>query len=197
MRLSIDVDSLERGANISRGHYDLLYKTEDVAEMSRHSLSNPEIRLVSAPQIAFSNNRPYAHTGDLDILADIPGFSSSMFHVPFTPTSTEPYQSKVETFPSAPPTMTAATPIYPPYQGQVESFSSTSRTTTPATPIYPSVDAAAKEEHSPKTAISPVSPHPKELPIQADFKPRTKQQRKYDKRLKAQGEQFQSDVLKE
>lgn len=69
---------------------------------------------------------------------------------------------------------------------------------TPATPIYPSVDPAVKEEHSPKAATtSPISPTPKEPPIQVDFKPRTKQQRKYDKRFKGQAEQFQSDVMKE
>lgn len=166
--------------------------------MSRHTLSNPEIRLVSAPQIALSNHIQYSHTGNLDILTDIPGFSSSMFQMPFTPTSTEPYQSKVETFSPTPCTMTPATSIYPPYQSKVETFSSTPRTTTPATPIYPLVDPAVKEEHSPKAAtISPISPVPKELPIQADFRPRTKQQRKYDKRFKGQGEQVQSDVLKE
>lgn len=180
------------------GHYDLLYKTEDVAEMSRHTLSNPEIRLVSPPQIAVSNNAPFTHIGNMEILADIPGFSSSMFHMPFTPTSTEPYQSKVETFSSTPRTMTPATPIYPPYQSKAEPRSSTPRTTTSATPIYPSVDPAVKEEHSPKAATtSPVSPTPKEPPIQVDFKPRTKQQRKYDKRFKGQAEQFQSDVMKE
>ena len=142
--------------------------------MLRHTLSNPEIRLVSTPQIPLSNHAPFSHTSDLDILADIPGFSTGMYPIPCTPTSTEPYQSKVE------------------------SFSSTSRTATPATPIYPSVDPAVKEEHSPKAAItSPVSPTPKKLPIQVDFKPRTKQQRKYDKRFKGQGEQIPSDVLKE
>lgn len=180
------------------GHYDLLYKTEDVAEMSRHTLSHPEIRLVSAPQIAVSNHAQFSHIGDMDILADIPGFSSSMFQMPFTPTSTEPYQSKVETFSSAPCTMTPTPPLYPSYQSKAETFSSTPRTATPATPIYPSVDPAVKEEYSPKAATaSPISPAPKELPIQADFKPRTKQQRKYDRRFKAQGEQIQSDVLKD
>lgn len=193
--------------------------------MSRHILSNPEIRLVSDPQIAVSsNNERYSQIGHLDILADIPGFSSSMFHVPFTPTSTEPYQSKVETFSSAPLTMTSATPTYPAYQSKgestfsstprtktpatpvyppyqttkVETFSSATRTTTPSTPLYPSVDPAVKEEHSPKAATnSPMSPAPKELPIQADFRPRTKQQRKYDKRFKGQGEPIPSDFLKE
>lgn len=182
----------------TRGHYDLLYKTEDVAEMSRHTLSNPEIRLASAPTIAVANNAHYSHIGDLDILTDIPGFSSSMFQMPFTPTSTEPYQSKVETFSSIPCTMTSATSIYPPYQSKVEAFSSTPRTTTPVTPIYPSVDPAVKEEHSPKASTtSPISPTPKELPIQADFKPKTKQQRRYDRRFKGQGDQVQSDALKE
>ena len=183
----------------SRGHYDLLYKTEDVAEMSRHDMSNPEIRLVSAPQIAISNNAHFPHDENLDILTDIPGFSSNIFPMPYTPTSTESYVSKVEPFSSTTSTMAPATPIYPPYQSKVEPFSSTPRTTTPATPVYPSVDPAVKEEHSPKAAMnSPLSPNPKEVPIQADFKPRTKQQRKYDRRLiKAQGEQIQSDVLKE
>lgn len=195
-----------------------MYKTEDVVEMSRHTLSHPEIRLVStSPQIAVSNNNArYSHIGDLDILADIPGFSSSMFQVPFTPTSTEPYQStprtmtsatplyppypsKVESFSSAPRTTTPATPIYPPYHSKVETFPSATRTATPATPIYPSVDPTVKEEHSPKARTdSPISPNPKEVTIQADFKPRTKQQRKYDRRFnKGQGEQVQSDSLKE
>ena len=165
--------------------------------MSRHTMSNPDIRLVSTPQIALTQS-PYTHTGDLEILADIPGFSSGIYPLPFTPTSTEPYQSKVETFSSAPRTKTPATPIYPPYQSKVEPFSSTSRTATPATPIYPSVDPAVKEEHSPKAATtSPISPSPNKLPIQVDFKPRTKQQRRYDKRFKGQGEQIPSDVLKE
>lgn len=166
--------------------------------MSRHTLSNPEIRLVDAPQIALSNHTRFSHIGDLDILTDIPGFSSSMFQMPFTPTSTEPYQSKIESFSSPISTMSPATPIYPPYQSTVEPFSSTPHTTTPGAPIYPSVDPAVKEEHSPKTATnSPFSPAPKEPPIQADFKPRTKQQRKYDRRFKGQGEQVQSDILKE
>ena len=182
----------------SRGHYDLLYKTEDVTD---YSMLNPEIRLVSDPQIALSSTACFHHDENMDILTDIPGFSSSMIHLPYTPTSTEPYQSKVETFVSTPRTMTPATPIYPPYQNnqsKVETFSSTPRTTTPGTPAYPSVDPAVKEEHSPKTAInSPISPNPKELPIQADFKPRTKQQRRYDKRLKAQADQVQTDAFKE
>lgn len=166
--------------------------------MSRHTLSNPEIRLVSAPQIAVSNNAQFSHSDIPDILADLPGFSSSMYQMPYTPTSTEPYQSKVETFSSAPCTMAPVTPIYPPYQSKVEPFSSTSRTTTPATPIYPSVDPAVKEEHSPKAPTnSPASPTTKDQPIQVDFKPRTKQQRKYDRRFKSQGEQLQSDALKE
>ena len=167
--------------------------------MARHTLSNPEIRLVSsAPQIPVSTHTPYSHIGNLDILTDIPGFSSSMFQMPFTPTSAEPYQSKVETFPSTPRTMSPTASIYPPYQSKVETFPSTPRTTTPATPIYSSVDPTVKEEHSPKAATtSPISPVPKELPFQADFKPRTKQQRKYDRRLKTQGEQVQSDMLKE
>ena len=192
--------------------------------MSRHTLSNLEIRrLVSPPQIAVSsNNDHYSQISGLDVLAAIPGFSSGMFQMPLTPTSTEPYQSKVETFSSAslsmppatpiypsyqskadtfsttPRTTALATPIYPPYQSKVESFPSTTRTTTPAIPMYPSVDPAVKEEHSPQAATnSPISPGLKELPIQADFKPRTKQQRKYDRRFKGQGEQNQSDVLKE
>ena len=167
--------------------------------MSRHTLSNPEIRLVSSsPQIAVSSNTHYSHTGNLDILADIPGFSSSMFQMPFSATSAEPYPSKVETFPSAPRTMSPTTSIYPAYQSKVEPFPSTPRTTTPATPIYSSADPAVKEEHSPKAATtSPISPAHKELPFQADFKPRTKQQRKYDRRLKTQPEQVQSELLKE
>lgn len=168
--------------------------------MSRHTLSNPEIRLVSAPQIAVSNNAPFSHSDNLDILADLPGFSSSMCQLPYAPTSTEPYQSKVETtFSSTSCTMAPVTrPIYPPYQSKAETFSSTSRTTTPVTPIYPSVDPAVKEEHSPKAPTnSPTSPTTKDLPIQVDFKPRTKQQRKYDRRFKGQGEQIQSDALKE
>ena len=183
----------------SRGHYDLLYKAEDVAEMSRHAMSNPEIRLVSAPQIPISRTAHFPHDVDLDMLADIPGFSSSMFPMPYTHTSTEPYQSTVEPFLSTPRTIPPATPIFRPYHNQVETFSSTPRTTTPATPNYSPMDTAVKEEHSPKTVIhSPISPHPKEVPIQADFKPKTKQQRKYDRRLfRAQGEQNQSDVLKE
>ena len=183
----------------SRGHYDLLYKAEDVAEMSRHNMSNPEIRLVSAPQIGISNNAQFSHNDNLDILTDIPGFSSGMFPLQLTPTSTEPYQSKGESFSSTTSTMAPATAIYPPFQSKPEPFSSTPRTTTPATPVYPSVDSAVKEEHSPKAAMNlPLSPNAKESPIEANFKPRTKQQRKYDRRLiKAQGEQVQSDVLKE
>ena len=163
--------------------------------MSRHTLSNPEIRLLSSsPQIAVSSNTHYSHTGNLDILADIPGFSSSMFQMPFSATSAEPYPSKVETFPSAPRTMSPTTSIYPAYQSKVETFPSTPRTTTPATPIYSSVDPVVKEEHSPKAATtSPISPAPKELTIPVDFKPRTKQQRKYDRRR----EQAQSEMLKE
>ena len=184
----------------SRGHYDLLYKTEDVEEMSRHALSNPEIRHVSTPSIALSNHHTrYSQIDNLELLSDIPGFSSSMIHTPFPPTSTEPYQSKVETFSSPPCTMTPATPIYPQYHSKVESFPSTSGATSPATPIYPSVDPAVKEEFSPKAVTnSPVSPTPKELPIQADFRPRTKQQRRYDnRRFKGQGEPLQSDYLNE
>ena len=181
----------------SRGHYDLLYKAEDVVEMSRHFMSNPEIRLVSAPQIALSK-QALLHEGNMDYLTDIPGFTFGMNHMPFTATSTESYPSKVEIFSSSPRTMTPGTPIYPPCQKKGETFSSTSRTTTPATPMYSSVDPTVKEEHSPKAAInSPISPISKESPIQADFKPRTKQQRKFDKRWKSQADQVQSEVLKE
>lgn len=169
--------------------------------MSRHTLSNPEIRLVSAPRIAVSNNAPFSHSEIPDILADLPGFSSSMYQLPFVPTSTEPvYQSKLETtFSSTSCTMPPVTrPIYPPYPSKDETFPSTSRTTTPATPIYPSLDPAVKEEHSPRAPTnSPTSSTTKDLPIQVDFRPRTKQQRKYDRRFKGHGEQIQSDALKE
>lgn len=190
---------LNAALTCSRGHYDLLYEAEDVAEMSRQHLSNPEIRLVSAPPIGISHTAKFPHNDNLEMLTDIPGFSSGMFSLPYTPTSTEPYQSKGETFSSTTSTMAPATAIYPSYQSKPEAFSSTPRTTTPATPVYPSIDAAVKEEHSPKAAMNPpLSPNPKESPIEANFKPRTKQQRKYDRRLiKAQGEQVPSDVLKE
>ena len=193
----MNVGILKGALTCSRGHYDLLYKTEDVVEMSRHFMSNPETRLVSTPQIALSK-QPLLHDGNMEYLTDIPGFSFCMNHIPFTPTSAESYPNKVEIFSSTPRTITPGTPIYPPCQKKGETFSSTSLTTTPATPMYPSVDPAVKEEHSPKAAInSPLSPNSKELPIQADFKPRTKQQRKYDRRWKGQADQVQSEALKE
>ena len=181
----------------SRGHYDLLYKTEDLVEMSRPFMSNPEARFMCAPQISLSK-QALLPEGNMEYLTDIPGFSFCVKHIPLTPASTEPYPSKIEFYTSTPRTMAPGTPIYPTNQKKGETFSSTPRTTTPATPKYSSVDPAVKEEHSPKTAInSPVSPISRELPIQADFKPRTKQQRKYDRRWKGQADQVQSEVLKE
>ncbi|KAL2037943.1 hypothetical protein N7G274_009418 [Stereocaulon virgatum] len=61
------------------GHYDLLYKTEDIAQMAIPTLSNLEIRLVSnAPNFLASATSAYSHTADLDALYDIPGFTMSM-----------------------------------------------------------------------------------------------------------------------
>ena len=167
-------------------------------EMSRHFMSNPEIRLVSAPQIALSSNACFYHDENLDMLSDIPGFCLSLDHLSYNPTSTEPYQSKAETFSSTTRTMTPATPMYPVYPKSVERLSSRSRTATPGTPAYPSLDPAVKEEQSPKTVVSsPTSPNTKKAPFQADFKPHTKEQQKYDKRIKAQALQIPSDIMKE
>ena len=58
------------------GHYDLLYKAEDIVQMSVPALANPEIRLLSDnPSFLASLSIPLSHNADLDPLLDIPGFS--------------------------------------------------------------------------------------------------------------------------
>ncbi|MCJ1459299.1 hypothetical protein MMC28_009676 [Mycoblastus sanguinarius] len=59
------------------GHYDLLYKAEDISDMSISSLSNPEIRLVSNPTIISSENPAYSWDMETseDMWEAIPGFS--------------------------------------------------------------------------------------------------------------------------
>lgn len=61
------------------GHYDLLYKAEDIAQMAIPALSNPEIQLVSnTPTFSASATTAYSQTTDLDVLGDIPGFTMGM-----------------------------------------------------------------------------------------------------------------------
>ena len=77
---------------IDSGHYDLLYKIEDIAQMTIHTLSSPEIRLVSnASNFLASATSAYSHTADLGALYDIPGFTMSMSKylggLPYDPSS--------------------------------------------------------------------------------------------------------------
>ncbi|KAK4697893.1 hypothetical protein P7C71_g256, partial [Lecanoromycetidae sp. Uapishka_2] len=56
------------------GHYDLLYKTEDIVEMSIPALASPEIRLVSdQPTLLAPDNFMYPY--DVDPLICLPGYS--------------------------------------------------------------------------------------------------------------------------
>ena len=107
---------------IDSGHYDLLYKTEDIAQMAIPTLSNPEIRLVSnAPNFLASATSAYSHTADLDALYDIPGFTMSM------PQSFggRPYDPPSESIPS-PPQNTVSTAT-----STKEGFSPSSQATSP------------------------------------------------------------------
>ena len=64
---------------VDSGHYDLLYKAEDIAQMAIPALSNPEIQLVSnAPTFRATATTAYSQTADLDVLRDIPGFTMGM-----------------------------------------------------------------------------------------------------------------------
>ena len=80
---------------VDRGHYDLLYKASDIAEMARPALSNPEIRLLSnQPTFLATANAAYSHTADLDALFDLPGFTMGMAPsfstLPYHPPQSEP-----------------------------------------------------------------------------------------------------------
>ena len=83
------------------GHYDLLYKTEDIVEMSIPALANPEIRLVSNnPVFLASENMSFSHNLDLDPMLDIPGFSLGFAPSAFAPI---PYESPKEALPAQKP----------------------------------------------------------------------------------------------
>jgi len=84
------------------GHYDLLYKTEDVVEMSIPALANPEIRLVSNnPAFLASENMSFSHNLDLDPMLDIPGFSLGF--ATSASSAPTPYKSPKEAVPAQKP----------------------------------------------------------------------------------------------
>ena len=73
------------------GHYDLLYQSEDITEMSIGGLRNPEVRFLSEPLFPSFGNIGFSHADDLgDYMADFPGFTLGM---PATTISSEIYQS--------------------------------------------------------------------------------------------------------
>ncbi|KAK3172527.1 hypothetical protein OEA41_005849, partial [Lepraria neglecta] len=106
------------------GHYDLLYKAEDIAQMAIPALSNPEIQFVSnAPTfLASATATAYSQTADLDVLRDIPGFTMGM-----PPSFGDlPYHPPSESLPS-PPQNTIS-----PATSTKEGLSPSSQATSPA-----------------------------------------------------------------
>lgn len=145
--------SLTRGS----GHYDLLYKSEDVTDMAIGMLANPEVRLQADP--IYDQIEPiFQHTEELpEYLLDLPGFGSC---VRVTKFSSEPYQGAQGT--SAVPEMLSPTMDI--------------RTTLAKTSLSP----VRKEEPSPPPLRDSSSPPPMgkggmENPFRA-----TRLQNKYD-----------------
>lgn len=61
-----------------RGHYDLLYKSEDVIDTIPGDLRNPEVRRVSEPVYDHFSNIAFSQTEELSAyMADLPGFTLS------------------------------------------------------------------------------------------------------------------------
>ncbi|KAL6713587.1 hypothetical protein ACLMJK_009052 [Lecanora helva] len=91
------------------GHYDLLYKSEDVTEMAIGASRNPEVRLVSEPQMDTFATFDFSPTADFGAyMADLPGFTLG---TPLPSFSSSLYQTPTQTcsMPSIPSPITTAT----------------------------------------------------------------------------------------
>ncbi|KAL9603590.1 MAG: hypothetical protein Q9219_001093 [cf. Caloplaca sp. 3 TL-2023] len=87
------------------GHYDILYKPEDIPILSATAVTNPQINLVSDPIYMSAGNLCYAPQQGLDMdNFYIPGFASA--GIPSMPFSTNPYS----TSPAYAPTSLAMSP---------------------------------------------------------------------------------------
>ena len=97
------------------GHYDLLYKAEDIAQMSIAALANPEVRFLSDyPAFAASEATAFSYTADLGLLADIPGFSMGIAptysSLPYHQPKSEPSPPKTRLSPSMKESLSPASP---------------------------------------------------------------------------------------
>ena len=103
-------------ANQCSGHYDMLYKSEDVHEMLPmpiSALQNPEVRLVSEPMIEQTfGTCAFSPTDDIGAyLTDIPGFTLG---TPMPSFSSNLYQTPTQTSPMpsvSSPTTTVSTQL--------------------------------------------------------------------------------------
>jgi len=81
-----------------RGHYDLLYKSEDITDMAIESLRNLEVRLVSEPIYDSFGNIDFSRSEDFGAyLSDIPGFTLC---TPATTFSSELYSNPSQSLPT-------------------------------------------------------------------------------------------------
>lgn len=68
----------------------MLYKTEDIVEMSIPALTNPEVRRVSnQPAFTVSDNFSLSHNANIDPLMDLPGYSLCFSPLAFAPLAYE------------------------------------------------------------------------------------------------------------
>lgn len=75
-----------------RGHYDLLYKSEDIFDQAMNSLRNPEVRRVYEPVYPTFSTTDFPPTDDFGAyMADFPGYTLSTPAPVFS--STPLYQS--------------------------------------------------------------------------------------------------------
>lgn len=94
---------------IGSGHYDILYKHEDIDMLPAAAVTNPQINLMSGPVYLPSSNMCYSHGGlDLDNFY-IPGLASAGVSLAL---STDAYISNAIYAPSALPITSAATDSY-------------------------------------------------------------------------------------
>ncbi len=138
------------------GHYDLLYKSEDITQMAIGTLANQEVRLLSNP-VYDQFERAFSHSDDIgDYLLDIPGFGHC---VPVTTFPSKPYQCP-------------------------QDLSPTLRTLSPPMNIHTnlaqtSLSPAARESHSP--ASKSTSPPSSEKAVVEDKFRKSKEQLEYEK----------------
>ncbi|KAL8772070.1 MAG: hypothetical protein Q9209_002736 [Squamulea sp. 1 TL-2023] len=92
-----------------KGHYDILYRPEDIGILPTTAVTNPQINLVTGPVYLPTSNACYSQHGlDLNSFY-IPGFASAGLSLPF---STDAYISDPIYAPSALPMTSATTESY-------------------------------------------------------------------------------------